>query len=178
MLPFLGGCSSPSYVDQQLDPGLVTEIQALGDHNWIVIADQSFPLHTRRGVRTLLVDKEIPEVLNGVLNVIDSQQHVSPVFYKSRELSAVRNDDAPGIDFYRQQLDAVFQARGQADFVRELQHQSLSVILEDESKSFAVLVIKTRTALPYSAVFIELESGYWTPQKEEHLRQAIEPATA
>jgi len=146
------------------------EVRALGARNWIVIADESFPLHTRRGVRTLLVDKEVPEVLSGVLDSIEQQQHLSPIFYRSRELSYVENDNAPGVDRYRE--DITKSLRGHE--IRELQYRSLAVVLEDASKTFAVLVIKTKTALPYSSIFIELDSGYWDGKSEQKLRDKMD----
>lgn len=155
---------------EELDPGLVREVKALGNRNWIVIADESFPLHTRRGVRTLLVDKEVPEVLSGVLDVIESQQHVRPVFYQARELAYVQNDNAPGVDTYRTELRTAL--RGFEP--RELKYDSLAVVLEDASKTFAVLVLKTKTALPYSSIFIELDSGYWDGKAEQELRTKME----
>lgn len=155
---------------EDLDPGLVREVRALGNRNWIVIADESFPLHTRRGVRTLLVDKEIPEVLSGVIDVLESQQHVSPVFYRTRELGFVENDAAPGIDVYRKAITE--SLRGYE--IRDFQYRYLSVVLEDDSKTFAVLVIKTKTALPYSSIFIELDSGFWDQRSEQKLRSKME----
>lgn len=146
------------------------EVEALGNRNWIVIADESFPLHTRRGVRTLLVDKEAPAVLSGVIDVLESQQHVRPIFYRTRELGFVENDSAPGIDMYRESITSAL--RGYS--IRELQYRSLAVVLEDESKTFAVLVIKTKTALPYSSIFIELDSGYWDSRQERDMRSAME----
>ena len=167
----LAGCQNNRPPEMtQLDPVLAGEIRALGAKNWIVIADQSFPLHARRGVRTLLVNKEIPEGLSGVLNVIDSQQHVDPLIYRAREASIVENDTAPGYDPYRRQITAALQGRRISDF----KYRHLSVMLEDDSKSFAVLVIKTTTALPYSSIFIELDNGYWDQRSEEELRARIE----
>ena len=149
----LAGQNGQQY--EELDAGLAREVQALRKRNWIVIADQSFPLHTRRGVRTLLVDKEIPEVLSGVIKVLESEKEVTPVFYRTRELAFVENDSAPGIDVYRY---AITQDLKGYD-VREYLYQYLSVELEDDSKTFGVLVIKTKTDLPYSAIFIELAEG-------------------
>jgi len=37
-----------------------------------------------------------------------------------------------------------------------------------------VLVIKTRTAMPYSTVFVELGSGYWDAESEAALRTNME----
>ena len=155
---------------EQLDPGLVREVQALGSHNWIVIVDESVPLHTQRGVRTLLVDKEIPEVLSGVIDVLESQQHVTPIFYRSRELSSVPNEMAQGIDAYRNSITK--SLRGYE--IRDLQYRTLSRVLGIESKTFAVLVLKTKTSLPYSSIFIELDSGYWDQRSERKLRSKME----
>lgn len=165
-----GPGSRDETLDARLDPGLVREVQALGHRNWIVIADQSFPLHTRRGVRTLLVDKEAPAVLSGVIDVLENQQHVRPIFYRTRELGFVENNNAPGIDSYRQAIDTAL--RGYS--IRELPYRSLAVVLEDESKTFAVLVIKSKTALPYSSIFLELDSGYWDSRQERDLRSVME----
>ena len=155
---------------QQLDPGLVREVQALGNRNWIVIADQSFPNHSRRGVRTLMADKEIPEVISGVLDVIDIQQHVTPIFYRTRQLSEMTNETTPGIDAYRKALTQSLRGYKMRDF----QSRYLNAILEEDSKTFAVLVIKTKTELPFSSIFIELDSGYWDPNAERELRAKMQ----
>lgn len=152
-LGVFGGKQGAKY--EQLDPGLIREVQALGNHNWIVIADESFPLHTRRGVRTLLVDQETPGVLHGVIDALKNQQQVTPIFHRTRELNFVENDTAPGIDFFRDAINESLQGYE----VRDFRYDYLSVILKDESKTFAVLVIKTKTALPYSSIFIELEGN-------------------
>ncbi|MGJ8724678.1 MAG: RbsD/FucU domain-containing protein [Roseibacillus sp.] len=175
---FLSGCGvlgkKQGEQYEELDPGLVREVRALGNRNWIVIADESFPLHTRRGVRTLLVDKEIPEVLSGVIDVLESQQHVTPVFYRTRELGFVENDAAPGIDTYRANITQALRGHE----IRDFQYRYLSVVLEDDSKTFAVLVIKTKTALPYSSIFIELDSGFWDQSSEKKLRSKMEAQDA
>lgn len=144
---------------KKLDSSLAREVQALGNRNWIVIADQAFPLHSRRGVRTLLVQEKIPEVLNGVIDVINSQPHVKPVFHRTRELAYIQNDSAPGIEPYRNSISQILQPFLAAGEVRDFDYRELSVVLEDPSKTFAVLVLKTTTALPYSAIFIELENS-------------------
>jgi hypothetical protein len=47
-------------------------------------------------------------------------------------------------------------------------------MLNDASKTYRVLVIKTRSALPYTSVFMELGSGYWDAESESALREVIE----
>ena len=164
----LGGCagkSDPSPWGAVLD----SELRAMGYRNWIVVGDSAFPIHSRRGVRTLLIDGEIPEVLEGVLQSLENAQKVSPRIYTGRELRHVPNDKAPGIEAYRKALEKSVHGHP----VREMDFRSLSMILEDSSKSFAVLVLKTNTALPYSSVFIELDSAYWDGEAESEMRKEI-----
>jgi len=47
-------------------------------------------------------------------------------------------------------------------------------MLGDASKSYRVLVLKTRSALPYTSVFMELGSGYWDAESESALRELME----
>jgi L-fucose mutarotase/ribose pyranase (RbsD/FucU family) len=148
------------------------ELQAMGYRNWVVVADAAFPVHSRRGVRTLAIDGEIPEILDGVVESLESVQNVSPRIYLARELRHVDNNHAPGIDEYRKQLDKSLHGHP----VRQMDYKLLSLLLEDSSKQFSVLVLKTRTALPYSAVFIEMDSGYWDNDSERELRKQMEKA--
>ena len=45
--------------------------------------------------------------------------------------------------------------------------------LDQAGETFHVLLFKTDLALPYTSVFIELEAGYWTPEAEASLREAM-----
>ena len=56
----------------------------------------------------------------------------------------------------------------------ELEHQSLVTLIEDATKTFDVLVIRTTTALPYTSVFMELQPGYWNADSESALREKLE----
>lgn len=165
----LGGCASrpnPSPWGVVLD----SELRAMGYRNWIVVSDSAFPVHSRRGVRTLLIDGEIPEVLEGVLQSLENAQKVAPRIYAARELRHVPQDKAPGIEAYRRHLERALHGHP----VREMDHRALSMILEDSSKSFAVLVLKTKTSLPYSSIFIELDSAYWDGESEREMRRKMQ----
>ena len=56
----------------------------------------------------------------------------------------------------------------------QLDHAMLMRMLNDASKTYRVLVIKTRSALPYTSVFMELGSGYWDAESESALREVID----
>ena len=90
--------------------------------------------------------------------------------YVTRELRAVENDFAPGVDEHRKRLLDSLHGRE----TTELDQQSLLTLLEDANRSFDVLVIRTPTALPYTSVFLELQPGYWDVDSEARLRNRIE----
>ena len=142
----------------------------LGYRNWIVIAEASFPAHNRPGLRQVNASVEIPEALDYVLNALERTETVRPHVYVTRELRAVENDFAPGIDDLRKRLKDSFHGHEPT----ELDQQSLLTLLEDANRSFDVLVIRTPTALPYSSVFLELQPGYWDVDSETRLRDRIE----
>jgi len=142
----------------------------LGYRNWIVIAEASFPAHSRQGVKQVNAPADVPEVLDYVLNTLEQTQHVRPQIYTTRELRSVENDFAPGIEDLRKKLKISLHGHEPT----ELDQQSLLTLLEDANRSFEVLVIRTPTALPYSSVFLELQPGYWDADSETRLRERIE----
>ena len=145
------------------------QVSQLGYRNWIVIAEASFPAHSRPGIRQVTANAEVPEVLDYVLTALESTQNVNPRIYLTREVRAVENDFSPGIDHFREQIQASLH-----DYEKtELDQQSLLTLMEAANQSFDVLVIRTSTALPYSSVFLELQPGYWDAESEDRLRQRI-----
>ena len=142
----------------------------LGYRNWIVITEASFPAHNRPGLRQVTASAEIPEVLDYVLSAMEQTETVRPQIYLTRELRAVENDFAPGIDDLRKRLTQSLHGHEPT----ELDQQSLITLLESANRSFDVLIIRTPTALPYSSVFLELQPGYWDVDSETRLREKIE----
>lgn len=149
---------------------LAVQTGQLGYRNWIVISEASFPAHSRTGVRQINANEEIPAVVDEVLRTLEQTEHVTPRIYVARELRAVENDYAPGIDEFRKQLQGAMHAHE----TTELEQQSLLTLLEDANKSFDVLVIRTTTALPYTSVFMELQPGYWNSDSEFRLREQLD----
>lgn len=142
----------------------------LGYRNWIVIAEASFPAHSRPGVRQVNASADVPEVVDYVLKSLEQTENVRPQVYVTRELRSVDNDFAPGIDDHRKRLQEALHGHE----TTELEQQSLLALLEDANSSFDVLVIRTPTALPYTSVFLELQPGYWDSESENALRDRIE----
>jgi len=58
--------------------------------------------------------------------------------------------------------------------VTVLPHDQLMTDLVDVSRGYRVLVLKSTTLLPYSSVFIELDSGYWSADAEKRVRSAMQ----
>lgn len=142
----------------------------LGYRNWIVVAEASFPAHSRPGVRQVAAPVEVPVALDYVLQALERTENVRPQVYLTRELRSVENDFAPGIDELRKHVKQSLHGHEPT----ELDQQSLLTLLEDANRSFDVLVIRTQTALPYSSVFLELKPGYWDADSESRLRERIE----
>lgn len=145
------------------------QVNQLGYRNWIVVAEASFPAHSRSGINQVNANAEVPEVVDYVLNALEKTQHVRPQIFLTRELRAVENDFAPGIDDIRKKISESLHGHEYT----ELDQQSLLTLIESANQSFDVLVIRTPTALPYTSVFLELQPGYWDAESEDRLRQRI-----
>jgi hypothetical protein len=141
----------------------------LGYRNWIVIAEASFPAYNRPGLRQVTAPVDVADAVDYVLSALEQTENVRPHVYLTRELRAVENDFAPGIDELRKRLKDSLHGHE----ATELDQQSLLTLIEDANRSFDVLVIRTPTALPYSSVFLELQPGYWDVDSETRLRERI-----
>jgi D-ribose pyranose/furanose isomerase RbsD len=167
---FLSGCGLTMSQGGGWRDALASHASQLGYRNWIVVAEASFPAHSRPGVRQINANEEIPAVVDEVLRTLERTEHVTPRIFVSREMRALENDYAPGIDEFREQLQPALHAHE----TTELEHQSLLTLMEDTTKSFDVLVIRTPTALPYTSVFMELQPGYWNADSEAALRDKLD----
>ena len=172
LLAMLAGCGGSAQSSKPWLGTLRNELGYLGARNWIVVAEAAFPIQSRRGLRVIRIDGDIPNVVDGVEQIIEEKYHVKPRIYTTTEIDHVDYDYAPGIKNYRKELDEALHGR---EAVR-LDNSMLMRMLNDTSKTYRVLVIKTRTALPYSSVFMELGSGYWDAESESVLRTEIEKA--
>ena len=144
-------------------------LQLYGHRNWIVVADSAYPAQSKPGIETIVVGEDQIPVVQKVLDVIVTARHVRANVYTDRELSFVAENDAPGIEDYRRQLDAeLYGSR-----VLELPHEQIIAKLDKSAEVFNIVIIKTDMIIPYTSVFFELDCGYWTAEAEEHLRQAM-----
>ena len=148
---------------------LATTLPLLGHRNWIVIADSAYPEQVGDGVVTVLVDGEYADVVTTVMDAIDAASHVMPVVYLDDEIVYLDEADCPGITSLREQLDAVLTER----IVNYQPHESIIKEIDQASRLFRVLVLKTSLVIPYTSVFLRLDCGYWSPEAESRLRQRM-----
>ena len=169
----LGGCGSGPDQTPPLWAGIVErEVDALGIQNWIIVAESSSPVVSGLGVRTLVLDGEIPQIVDCIVNLLAKSETVTPSFNTALELSFVSNDRVPGIDYLREQHNEALHEHQ----VRQMDNRSLTLLAHSDASKYAIMVLKSKTALPSSSVFIELDSGYWDRESEDRLRQEMKAA--
>lgn len=140
----------------------------LGHRNWIVIADMAYPLQSGDGILTLYADEPYASVLQKVKDMVDAQPHVFAHIYNDAELEFVPEEDAPGVEAFRRDLEKVCGAES----VR-MRHEDLIRRLAEAGKLYQVIIIKTPMTIPYTTTFFELDCGYWDAEKQERLDSAM-----
>jgi len=143
----------------------------LGHRDWIVVADPAYPLKNSTGFEVFATGLSQTDLLTVVLNALGGARNVRPVFFTDTELAYVSEQDANGISAYRAQLATLLKG-GEAS---SLPQDQLEAKVDEAARTFHVLVLKSTTPLPYSAVFIDLDTGYWSPDAENRLRAAMKP---
>jgi hypothetical protein len=138
----------------------------LGHRNWILIVDSAYPLQASPGVETIDTNAPLVGVLRFVLSAIDNSEHLRPDVFMDAELPFVPDQDAPGTSQYRANIADVL--RGYQ--IQTQPHDKLIATVDNASKTFQVLVLKTNATIPYSSVFIRLNCKYWSDEAEARLR--------
>lgn len=152
---------------------LKQRLELYGHRNWIVIADSAYPLQSAPGIETIASGESQIETVREVLATLSRTPQVRPVVYIDAELPFVSEQDAPGISAYRQLLDGLWDKFFQGQKPVSRLHESIISQLDQASKTFNVLIIKTNMMLPYTSVFLELRAGYWSDEAEQRLRQSV-----
>ena len=153
---------------------LAKELPLLGHRNWIAVVDSAYPLQTRAGIETLDTEADHLEVVRAVLEQVTHSRHVRPVIFTDAELKAIPEIEAKGVSEYRQALANLLSQAGQGKIEpQSLPHEEIISKLDEAGKTFHILVLKTRMAIPYTSVFVRLDCGYWTAEQEKNLRDAM-----
>ena len=146
----------------------------MGHRNWIAVVDSAYPLQTSEGIETIETNDDQLDVVRRVVREVAETKHVSPVVFTDAELKAVPEDDAPGVTYYRDQLNHFLSAFDAGSLERQsLPHEEIISKLDEAGKTFHILVLKTRMTIPYTSVFLRLDCGYWTEEQERRLRERM-----
>jgi len=148
----------------------------LGHRNWILIVDSAYPLQAAPGIETIETDSSQLEVIRHVVEAVNASIHVRPVISMDAELPFVPEEDAPGVSNYRTEIADLLRAYP----IESLPHDRVIANIEEASKHFNILVLKTNMTIPYTSVFIRLDCKYWSADAEKRLRDkmAASPAPA
>lgn len=148
------------------------EMPLLGHRNWILVVDSAYPLQSAPGIETIETNDGMTDVLRYVLGAINRSEHVRPDIFLDAELPYVSEDDAPGVSRYRAEIKDLLQPYK----VTSTPHVDLLNNFAETSKSFHILVLKTRMTIPYTSVFIQLNCRYWSDEAESSLRARMHSA--
>jgi len=151
---------------------LLQILPLLGHRNWIMIVDSAYPLQSSPGVETLETNGDQLEVLRQVLSAIDDSIHVRPIVYMDAELPFVPEKDAPGVTEYREGIKTALAGHK----ITALPHEQILAKVDEVGKTFHIVVLKTKMAVPYTSVFLELRAKYWNDDAEAQMRKAISNA--
>ena len=148
---------------------LKDRLKLFGHRNWVVIADSAYPAQSKQGIETIAVDGDQATVIERTFAILRQCKHVRPAIYTDDELRFVPEDDAPGVTLYRQQLARLLSGYEASS----MPHEEIISKLDRVGETFRVLLIKTKTEIPYTSVFLELQCGYWNARAESRLRTVI-----
>jgi len=145
---------------------LAETMPLLGHRNWILVVDSAYPLQAAPGIETVETNDSQLDVLRHVLGAIDRSIHVRPVISMDAELPFISEEDAPGVSTYRTEINDLLRAYP----VESVAHDRVIANVEEASKHFNILVLKTNMTVPYTSVFIRLDCKYWGDDAEKRLR--------
>jgi len=145
------------------------QLPELGHRNWIVVADSAYPRQSNPGIETIYVGGDQLALVQEMLDAVDAAPHVRAVVYVDKELSAISEEDAAGIDAFRASLDSMLVGRD----VNQLLHDEVIKKLDEAAQAFNVVLLKSDMTLPYTSVFIELQCGYWDGESEARMRAKL-----
>ncbi|KAA6335737.1 hypothetical protein EZS27_016051 [termite gut metagenome] len=145
---------------------LKSVLPLLGHRNWIVVTDMAYPLQTQPGIKTLYTKESYMDVLTFAFNEIEKEPHIKPLIYQDKELSYLEDKDAEGVGELRRQMQTLLGNRA-----TPVPHEKLITRLDEVSRMFHVVILKTNLTIPYTSTFFELDCNYWSSEKEKALQK-------
>ena len=167
-------CADPPRQRPAWETRTLESMPLLGHRNWILVVDSAYPLQASPGIETIETNENQLDVVRFVLATINSSIQVRPDIYMDAELPFVPDDDAPGASAYRREIGDLLRNYG----VQSLPHEKIIANIDETSKVFHVLVLKTTMTVPYTSVFIRLNCRYWGDDAEKRMRAKMSAAGA
>jgi D-ribose pyranose/furanose isomerase RbsD len=161
--------------DNNWKPQFDQKLPLLGHRNWIVIADKAFPEQNAAGIEVINTNENLLPVLKYVLEEINESGHVKPIIYQDKELQFITESQAKGISSFRMKSEKLLSS-GKSGLDLQSQtilHDSVFAKLDEASKLFKIVVLKTNETIPYTSVFLQLDCFYWNAEKEKQLREKM-----
>lgn len=146
---------------------LEEKMPLIGHRNWIVVTDMAYPLQTNPGIITLFAPEPYEQVIAKVSGMIKKAPHIFAHVYQDKEQLALSEDLAKGWNAYKEQLGKVLDQKE----VTYLPHEELILKLDEISKLYQVIIIKTSLTIPYTSTFFELDCNYWDAEREAAIRK-------
>jgi hypothetical protein len=147
---------------------LKAEIPLLGHRNWIVVTDMAYPLQTQAGIKTVNTGEAYMDVLDFVYREIGKAPHIKAAVFHDKELLYLDEKDVRGIDALREQMKNLF-----GDNRTFVPHDNLISRIDEVSRKFSVVILKSNLTVPYTSTFFELDCNYWDSAKETSLRNKM-----
>jgi L-fucose mutarotase/ribose pyranase (RbsD/FucU family) len=142
----------------------------MGHRNWIVVADSAYPAQSNAGIETIATGATHQQVLVKTLRAIARSSHVRVRAYLDAELKHVPEEDAPGVNAIRHEIDRLLDGQ----VARELEHEQIISKLDASAKLFRIVVLKSTLTIPYTSVFLELDCAYWNDKAERRIRNRMQ----
>lgn len=146
------------------DTLLLEDINLLGHRNWIVVTDMAYPLQSQAGIKTIFTGDSYEDVLKTTHAIIESSPHVQANIYQDSEINLLDDSDIEGIGKLKAEISAIL-----GDKVVYEEHEKLIAKLDEVSKVFNVIILKSTLAIPYTTTFFELDCKYWNGEKQKTL---------
>ena len=165
----LSSCKSEKNQKTMWKEEFQQKLPFLGHRNWVLVVDKAFPLQSAAGMTVINTGEQLPVVLKEVMKSISGSTHVKPIVYTDFEFTYITQDLSPGVDVLKKEIFASLEGFE----VNTILHEAVFAKLDEASKMFSVVVLKTEATIPYSSVFIQLDCGYWDANKEKKLREKM-----
>jgi L-fucose mutarotase/ribose pyranase (RbsD/FucU family) len=159
----------PDLNSETWEQQLKNMLPLLGHRNWIVVADSAYPAQASAGIKTVATSADHLDVLAKTLRAIAECKHVCAKVYVDAELRHVTEEDAPGVSALRHELDRLLKN----EKANEVGHEQVIVKLDEGSRLYQILILKTTLTIPYTSVFMQLDCGYWSDAAEKRLRHSL-----